>query len=275
MSTGPTLGLPGDQDRLIGARRVVSVMGTVFTMDLRDLDPTAATVDRVVAWWRWVDATFSTYRPESQISRLAAGTLALEECAAEVCHILDSCAEAATLSRGYFSDRPDGRLDPSGMVKGWSVDMASQMMHRAGSRNHCISAGGDVWCTGVPASGERWRVGVVDPHDSSHLLAVVEAPEDGHGLAVATSGTAGRGHHILDPHTGMPPQDLAAITVTGSDLTRVDWVATAAFAMGHESRTWLEALNGVEAYAVTSDGERWCTPGFESIAELTDPQPTT
>jgi thiamine biosynthesis lipoprotein len=269
MSTVPAKSWSDHQDRVVGRRRVVSVMGTVFTLELSDLDPTAAAVDRVVAWWRWVDDTFSTYRPDSEISRLAAGTLTLEECVPEVRHILNRCAEAARLSSGYFSDHPDGRLDPSGMVKGWSVATASEMLSRAGSRGHCISAGGDVWCTGIPAPGERWRVGVVDPHDSTRLLAVVDAPPDARGLAVATSGTAERGQHILNPHSGHHPDDLASITVTGSDLTHVDWVATAAFAMGHDSRAWLEEMDDVEAYAVTPDGDYWCTLGFEKLAEIT------
>lgn len=271
MSSEPTESWSGARDQLIGRRRVVSVMGTVFTLDLRDLDPGSSAVDLVVEWWRWVDDTFSTYRPDSQISRLEAGTIALAECAPEVQHILDRCAEATTLSSGYFSAHPDGRLDPSGMVKGWSVDVASEMLRRAGSRDHCISAGGDVLCVGVPKPGERWRVGVADPQDGSRLLAVVDGHQDGRGLAVATSGTAERGRHILNPHTGAPPEDLAAITVIGSDLTSVDWIATAAFAMGHDSRDWLEETAGVEAYAVTPGGDHWCTLGFESLAEMTAP----
>lgn len=269
MSAVPARSWSDHQDRVVGRRRVVSVMGTVFTLDLRDLEPTAAAVDRAVAWWRWVDDTFSTYRPDSQISRLAAGTLTVEDCVPEVRHILNRCAEAARLSGGYFTDHPAGRLDPSGMVKGWSVDMASGMLSRAGSRDHCISAGGDVWCTGVPAPGERWRVGVVDPHDRTRLIAVIDAPPDERGLAVATSGTTERGQHILNPHSDHHPDDLASITVTGSDLTHVDWVATAAFAMGHDSRTWLDEMEDVEAYAVTPDGDYWCTLGFETRAEMT------
>ncbi len=263
MSSTPTRSGSRELDRLVGARRVVSVMGTVFTLDLRDLDPTSAAVDEVVAWWRWVDDTFSTYRPNSQISRLAAGSVTLAECAPEVRHILEMCADAAEISAGYFTDRPAGHLDPSGMVKGWSVDIASQMLHLAGSQNHCISAGGDVLCSGVPEPGESWRVGVVDPLDGGHVLAVATAPNTSPGgLAVATSGTAQRGHHIVNPLTGLAADELASITVLGTNLTLVDWAATAAFAMGHDARDWLEGMDGLQAYAVTPHGDYWCTDGF-------------
>jgi len=258
-----------DVDRTTGTRRIVSVMGTLFVLDLRDLDPASPAADEVVAWWHWVDDTFSIYRPTSQVSQLASGAIELRECAPEVAYVLDLCAQAAEISDGCFSAHPAGQLDLSGMVKGWSLDVASQMLRRAGSRHHCICAGSDFWCLGRPQPAESWRVGVFDPHDASRLLAVVEAPP-GHevGLAVATSGTAVRGARIVDPHTGETNEDLAELTVIGADVTFVGWVATAGFAMGHDSRPWLEGLPGIEAFAVTPDGDYWGTDGIESVARL-------
>lgn len=254
-------------DLVHGTRRIVSVMGTVFTMDLRDIDPASAEVDAVVAWWHWVDATFSTYRPDSQISRLADGSLHLDGCAPEVGHVLGLCEQAALASGGYFTARPGGRLDPSGMVKGWSVEVASDLLLQAGSRHHCITAGGDVRCAGVPEIGDVWRIGVVDPFDPHRLLAVV-SPWQESRLAVATSGTAERGNHIIDPVTGTAAGELASVTVVATDLTVADWTATAAFAMGYDSWPWLERINGVEAYAVTAEGDYWCTDGFEKVGEI-------
>ena len=255
-------------DRVQGTRRIVEVMGTVFTLDVRDLDPVAAAVDEVVAWWRWVDATFSTYRAESQVSRLADGDLVLSQCAPEVRHVLGLCRRAAAASGGYFSDHPAGRLDPSGVVKGWSVEVASGRLRRVGSEHHCITAGGDVQCVGVPAPGDAWRIGIVDPFDRQRLLAVASPPAHHARLAVATSGTAERGPHIINPVSGAAAGELASITAVGTDLTLVDWAATAAFAMGHGARSWLDGLDGVEAYAVTPDGGCWCTEGFENLAQI-------
>lgn len=266
MSETVILGASGQVDRVIGTRRIVQVMGTMFTIDVRDIEPLAPAVGDVGAWWRWVDRTFSTYRPDSEVSRLATGTLGLDDVAPEVRHVLDLCDGASSASGGYFTSRPGGRLDPSGMVKGWSVDVASDILRRAGSEDHCIVAGGDVLCQGAPNADEPWRIGVVDPFEPGRLLAAL-SPASTSRWAVATSGTAERGDHIVDPVHDRPAGDLASVTVVASTLTVADWMATAAFAMGHESRGWLEQHEGVEAYAVTAEGDHWCTDGFEAMGE--------
>ena len=47
-------------------------------------------------------------------------------------------------TRGYFSSMYAGRLDPSGLVKGWAVQRASDLLVAAGSRRHCVNGGGDM-----------------------------------------------------------------------------------------------------------------------------------
>ena len=46
----------------------------------------------------------------------------------------------------------------------------------------------------------RWRIGIEDPHDPARVLAVVPVRNG----AVATSGTAHRGAHLVDARTGRP-----------------------------------------------------------------------
>ncbi len=87
----------------------------------------------------------------------------------------------------------------------------------------------------------------------------------GRDLAVATSGSAERGPHILDPHTGTPAAGPASVTVVGPGLTTTDAYATAAFAMGAGAQDWLEELDGYEGLAITGDGDAWHTPGFPGI----------
>ncbi|MEO3854439.1 FAD:protein FMN transferase [Acrocarpospora sp. B8E8] len=133
----------------------------------------------------------------------------------------------------------------------------------SGALRHCVNGGGDVRLGSAPEPGRSWRVGIAHPLRPGDLLAVVE----GCDLAVATSGVAERGPHIIDPHTGRPALELASITLVGDDLTTVDAYATAAFAMGDDARDWVRATPGVEALAVTASGRTWRTKGFPAATD--------
>ncbi len=237
-------------------------MGTVFTVDLRLPGLDEAAVEEAVQWLHEVDATFSTYRVDSQINRLARGELALSSCAPEVVAVLQRCAELEQETGGFFSARPAGTLDPSGYVKGWATQTASDMLVAAGSTNHCVNGGGDVQCAGDSAPGQPWRIGIAHPHRPGDLVAIVA----GTGIAVATSGTAERGSHVLDPHTHLPPHGHTSITVVGPHLSVADAYATAAFAMGAAACGWLETRPEYHGFGVTTDGTTWATSGWADNA---------
>ncbi|MFJ8475157.1 FAD:protein FMN transferase [Kitasatospora sp. NPDC094011] len=248
-------------------------MGTVFSIAVRDPGPdTPAALRRIAERLHRIDAVFSTYRPDSEISRLDRGELALADCDPEVRTVLDACREVAAETDGYFTERPGGRLDPSGWVKGWAVEEAARLLHAAGARQFCVNGGGDVQTAGGP-----WRIGIAHPGQPDRLSAVLA----GHDLAVATSGTAERGAHILDPHTGRTAHGLASLTLVaapGTGIARTDAWATAAFAMGPDrALAWVARRPGVEALAVLPDGsKRWTSglPGHLPPSGPADWQPT-
>jgi FAD:protein FMN transferase len=242
-------------------RHAEHVMGTVVSFDV----PLSARYDgslaAAVRWLHWADRVFSPYRPDSDVSLLAAGEVTVDGCAPEVAEVLAACARIRDLSGGYFTAFPGGRLDPSGYVKGWAAERAARLLSAAGSANHLVNAGGDVQCAGARAASEPWRVGIADPFRRGDLALVVAARD----RAVATSSAAERGPHILDPHTGRPASGLASLTVTGPSLAHADACATAAFAMGPAlARDWAESLEGYEAFAITVTGDTWHTAGFAS-----------
>ncbi|MEV6316915.1 FAD:protein FMN transferase [Streptomyces sp. NPDC051776] len=245
-------------------------MGTVFSFDVRGEAAAAAeaeaSVDAAAQWLHRVDALFSLYKPESEMSRLARGELAAADCDPLIPEVLALCEAAEARSEGWFSTRHAGVLDPTGLVKGWAVERASRLLAARGLVDTCINGGGDIQLSGEKEPGRPWRIGISDPLRPGELVAIVEAEDD---LGVATSGTAERGCHILDPHTGAPPADsLASVTVLTRGLTAADAWATAAFARGASCRDWLEALPDVEAFAVETTGRTWCTAGFRAFAPV-------
>lgn len=245
-------------------RRAEHVMGTVVSFDVPVSARADGSLEAAIGWLHWADRVFSPYRPDSDISRLARGETTTDACAPEVAEVLSACAGIRDLSAGYFTASPGGpgrpgRLDPSGYVKGWAVERAAALLSAAGSPNHLVNGGGDVQCAGERAPGQPWRVGIADPFHQGGLALVVAAAD----CAVATSGTAERGAHILDPHTGRPATGLASLTIIGPSLSLADAYATAAVAMGPAlARDWTQTLDGYEAFAITSTGQTWHTKAF-------------
>ncbi len=202
-------------------------MGTVFTIDIRDQGEWADAIAEVVGWLHHVDTVFSTYKPDSDISRIRRRELRAVDAHPDVLTVLELCAGVQTATGGCFSAMPNGKLDPTGLVKGWAIERAGELLRAYESVNHAVN-GGDMQLAGEPAPGRPWRVGIEDPLDRSRILTVVT----GRNVAVATSGTAQRGAHILDPFTGHPVTGYASATVVGPLLTYADAYATAAFRHG-------------------------------------------
>jgi len=239
------------------ARRVAHVMGMPLSLALRgrhrDDDEADVAWAAVLASLREADRVFSTYRADSVVSAINRGDLALADAPEDVHEVLAIAARAERATDGAFSVwRPE--LDPSGVVKGWAVQRAAAALHALPGTDSCLSAGGDMVCRSV--SGQPWRVGIEDPHDPTRLLAVVQV-RDG---AVATSGAAHRGAHLVDARTGAAPDAVAQVTVVARSLTDADVDATAAYALGSRAAEWLGRRVGRSGLVVWTDGTTTTVP---------------
>jgi thiamine biosynthesis lipoprotein len=243
-----------------GVRRVEHIMGMPIVVDVRDEDVDDAVLERMFNWLRFVDATFSTYKDDSEISRLNRGELALADAHPHVREVLERCEELRLETRGYFDVRaaPPDAIDPSGLVKGWSVDRAAAILDAAGFRNYAVNAAGDMRLRGRAVPNTAWQVAILHPIERDKVAAVLEVVD----LAVATSGAYARGDHVLDPHTGRSAAGVLSVTITGPDLATADAYATAAFAMGAAGPHWTARLRGYEAMTILTDGRVLSTPEF-------------
>ncbi len=233
-------------------RRVEHVMGMPISLALRGRHADDARGEAAwaaaLAVLRAADRTFSTYRADSVISRMNRGIPV--DTPPEVADVLAIGAAAERSSGGAFALRRDGVLDPSGVVKGWAAERAAIALAALPDTDFCLSAGGDITCrTGDPAAAP-WRIGIEDPRDPTRIVAVVPIRTG----AVATSGTAHRGAHIVDARTGRAPGGLTSVTVVGRSLTAVDVDATAAFALGADGERWLTTRGHRAAFVVRTDG---------------------
>jgi FAD:protein FMN transferase len=243
---------------------VEHVMGMPVSIHVRGLrartDPdVAGAVVRAVRGLHDVDATFSTYRDGGVVSRIRRGELAVAEAPDDVREVARLCEQARDRTQGWFDgwlpDDPRGerRFEPTGLVKGWAVQRTCEFLRGAlPAHDVLVDAGGDVALACNRVDTPAWRVGVEDPRDRSRILATLELRAGG----VATSGSAARGAHVLDPRTGEPGgAGLLAVTVVAPDLVTADVDATAAFARGAGAERWLATLPGRTALVVPASGE--------------------
>ncbi|MEV4539542.1 FAD:protein FMN transferase [Asanoa sp. NPDC049518] len=244
---------------------VEQVMGMPISVHVRSGADALFVADAVAEAYgslRQVDRIFSLYRVDSQLSELNQGVRALTDCDPLVREVLDLCEQARELTDGWFDALLPGRdgraaFDPSGLVKGWAAERAAALLADRGVADFSLNAGGDiVLCggNGLPP----WRVGVEDPAEPDRLWAVLEVGE----AAVATSGTARRGAHIVNPRSGRAVAGLVSVTVLGPSLTWADVYATAAVARGPDNLAWLGGHPGYHALVVDGNGLVAATPGI-------------
>jgi thiamine biosynthesis lipoprotein len=250
-------------------RRVEHIMGMPVTIEVRGPGHHAAAVEAAFAWLRDVDVRFSLHRPDSELSRLNRGELALTDASLDVRAVLEECDRLRHATRGHFDVRAayrhwsDGQpaaglgVDPTGLVKGWAVQHAADTIAAGGARDFVVAVAGDLCARGRHTPAERWQVGIQHPLDPDAVAAVLEVED----LAVATSGAYARGRHIVDPYGTDPTASLLSVTVVGPDLGTADAYATAAFAMGASGPEWTLSLEPeYGALSVTVDGELLSTP---------------
>ncbi len=234
------------------------IMGMPISLHVRGAELSIEhQVEQVFASLRDADALFSTYREDSQLSQWERGELALADADPALAEVFELCEEARHRTGGYFDARSlprvsgEGRhYDPSGLVKGWAVERAAGHLAELTAHSWCLNAGGDVLvrtADGHPA----WRVGIEDPFDRARIARVFSVANG----AVATSGTARRGSHIVNPHDGQPVMAVCSVTVTGPSLVWADVYATAAIARGEGAASWLSSINEYQGMIVKADGE--------------------
>lgn len=236
------------------------LMGMPITIEIVDATADTVAFDQLYAYFESVDLRFSTYKEASEVSRMNRGELSIEQASADVQEILALAEQTRQETYGYFNIRHNGLIDPSGIVKGWAIYNAAEILRQQGFANYYVDAGGDVQVAGHNAQGQNWRLGIRNPFNIQQIVKTLSIAECG----VATSGSYLRGNHIYNP---IAPDDrldeILSFTVIGPDVYEADRFATAAFAMGREGILFIEELDGFEGYMIDKNGRATMTSHFQ------------
>lgn len=217
------------------------------------------------------DRTFSLYKPESPLSRLARGETSVRELPPVVEEIWNECDAWQKTTDGWFSAMtPQNTFDPSGVVKTWAAKRAAEYVEQAGITDFTLNAGGDVWLAAGLTVERDWRIAISKPisiASADHgILTVIDLKNTGY-RAMATSGSAERGEHIWNPKAPgkTAPTELVQVSVVAKDLVVADVWATAAFAEGVRAVHHLNQIDDIEALFILADGELAATDGFADL----------
>jgi len=245
----------------VSIKRFVETWGTVVAIEATSsaLDEVAvsAAIDEVEEFFFQVDRDFSTYKENSQVSRIRRGELKIEDARQYVQQVWALCEFSREITMGAFDPwKAKGGFDPSGLVKGWAAEVGAQMLVEAGAQNVLINASGDIVLRGGKPEGGPWNIGIANPDDVEEYVKFFDVIDG----SVATSGDYEKGAHIVDPHTGLIAIGARSATVIGPDGAICDALATALMVDGVDAQKWISRAELAEYSFWTinrHDGTAW------------------
>ena len=224
--------------------RFVETWGTIIVLQVATKslseEELGLAINKVEEFFHKVDKNFSTYKSDSEVSRIRRGELEVADASDDVRKVWRLCEHARGLTLGAFDPwKVEGGFDPSGLVKGWAAEVAANMLVGAGVENVLINAAGDLVLRGgqLPEDGEAkpWNIGISSPEDVNQIVKTFDVVNG----SVATSGDYEKGAHIVDPYTGLIAIGARSASVVGPDGALCDALATALMVDGRDAQRWM------------------------------------
>ena len=232
-------------------------MGMPITVEIVDF-VSGDIFDKVFSFFKYIDQKFSTYKKNSEITKINDLRFTINESSEEMKTIFRLAEQTRKETNGYFDIFHNGKYDPSGIVKGWAIFNAAKLLNEMGVKNFYIDCGGDVQVQSSKFKVKSWKIGIKNPFKQDEIIKIIYLKNGG----VATSGTYIRGSHIYNPK-GQMSDEIVSLTVIGPNVYEADRFATAGFAMGKKGIEFIEKLKGFEGYQINKDGIATMTSGFE------------
>jgi FAD:protein FMN transferase len=243
-------------------RKTKLIMGMPICVEIIDAGKEQL-IDKLFMLFTEIDNRFSTYKQTSEITAINNG-LPEAKWSADMREIFRLSEQTKRQTDGYFDIHHNGKTDPSGMVKGWAIQKAAELLDTNNVQNYYIDAGGDIQTKGKNPSGNPWKVGIRNPYNRNEVIKTLVAKN----MGIATSGTYIRGEHIYNPKLKSSKKTgIVSMTVIAPHILDADRFATAAFAMGFDGIHFVESMPDLEGYMVDSAGTATFTSGFHKFTE--------
>lgn len=156
-------------------------------------------------------------------------------------------------------------LDLGGIAKGYATEVVHHYLKSIGFERYLINAGGTV-LAGVNSEGGKYKVGLQDPDNASAILKdgdkeiklslsnAIVTSSGGYERFYEFNGV--RYHHILNPNTKMPANNMKSVSVITDDAMLGDVLSTTLFLMSVEDgQKFIENFENAEAIWYTNDNK--------------------
>lgn len=173
-----------------------------------------------------------------------------------------------------FLKKEGMQIDVGGIGKGYTADLAVEVMKKVGATAGVVALSGDIKTFGRLPDQERFIFGIQHPRkDQGEILGRLELENE----AVSTAGdyqrfimkNGIRYHHILDPVTLQPARGCQSVTIIAKDGVMADGLDTGIFVMGpKKGMALIESLSDVEGVIVNAKGEVKVSSGLKSRLRL-------
>ncbi len=168
-------------------------------------------------------------------------------------------------------------LDLGAIAKGAALEKVREIYEQNGVSGAICSLGNSAMLLFGSKAGDDFKIGLRSPFkaDAAQTFATLSLRD----CVISTSGGYERYteidgkmyHHIIDTKTGYPAEnDIASVTVVGSDGAFCDYMSTRLFLEGTEQAVKLIEQNGISAVVVTNDKKVYVSKSLEEKIEITD-----
>src|SRR5258708_39422314 len=120
------------------------LMGMPVTVEVVDPAVTQDVLDDIFAYFEYVDGKYSTYKANSEITRINKNKLSLRQASREMKAIFSLAERTRQETDGYFDIMRNGIYEPSGIVKGRAIYNTAILLKRKGIRNFYDNADGAI-----------------------------------------------------------------------------------------------------------------------------------
>ncbi len=171
-------------------------------------------------------------------------------------------------ARSVFLPEKGMRINLAGILQGYGVRRAQEIMKKMGIAGGLINGSGDVYCWGHQADGTGWRIAIGDPARPRSVSSWLTVSD----LAVVTAGNYeqyftvnGRYYgHIINPHTGYPATGLRSVTIVCPDVELADALDDAVFVLGPtDGLALINRLAGVSCTLIDDSGRTLVSRGMQ------------